>query len=151
MVTNRDGGYENLAHGRETQCASGHQALKKGTKASVETHRANGFQHLKEVSKKGHERQKAQKVARIVAVLDTHQARQLLAKPSGALTSKDQSTLQFFDGAQRLYLDASDDRTMQKVSGFPCYLLVEEESIWSSFRRRQCPGQHNISLCIYKL
>lgn len=87
-------GFEGLARGRETQRAGGFQSLQKGTKASIETHRANGFQNLKEVSKKGHDTQKAQKVARLVALLNTCQARQLLAKPSVSLTSKERDILQ---------------------------------------------------------
>lgn len=94
VETRRVQGFEGLARGRETQRAGGFQSLRKGTQASIDTHRANGFQNLKEVSKKGHETQKAQKIARLVALLDTYQARQLLAKPSVTLTSKERDLVQ---------------------------------------------------------
>lgn len=94
VETRRAQCFQGLARGRETQRAGGFQSLQKGTQASIETHRANGFQNLKEVSKNGHATQTAQKVARLVALLDTYQARQLLAKPSGSLTLKEQDTLQ---------------------------------------------------------
>lgn len=92
--THRAQGFQGLARGRETQRAGGFQSLRDATKASIVAHRANNFQHLKDVSKKGHATQKNQKVARLVALLDTYQARQLLTKPSGSLTMKEQDILQ---------------------------------------------------------
>lgn len=93
--TMRAQGFPNLARGRETQRAGGWQSLKKAT----ETQKSTGFENLKTSAQAaGHVSQKAQKVSRIVAFLDTYQVRQLLSKPKDKLTSKESSVVQHLTG-----------------------------------------------------
>lgn len=83
--------FPNLAQGRETQRTGGWQSLKK----AIETQKATGFENLKKKAQvAGHVTQKAQKVARIEAFLNTFQVRQLLSKPKGNLTSKESNVVQ---------------------------------------------------------
>lgn len=91
-LTQAAGGWPGLAKGRATQAANGYPALKRG----LETQRSQGFPNLRGNSSgrsKGHATQKDQKVARIEAVLNAYQSRQLLAKDKASLNQREKAAV----------------------------------------------------------
>lgn len=93
-ATHAAGGWQNCVKGRATQAAQNWPALRRGT----ETQRSRGFPNLKKARdsggyKKGHATQQVQKLARIEAVLNAYQSRQLLAKAKELLTDRERAAV----------------------------------------------------------